>query len=127
MVLATFLIGKCAEKKQHQVLNCEPKTNLGVSKDCVDHGRHNIIIIHRWNLHLHLLCLMTGTSYILGTRFQQIMRLNTIMIEFFFLAFFEILHVKRDSPVCGYTFLTSTLFVYCFMMLMINASDVFDI
>ena len=84
MVLATFLIGKCAEKKQHQVLNCEPKTNLGVSKDCVDHGRHNIIINHRWNLHLHLLCLMTGTSYILGTRFQQIMRLNTIMIEFFF-------------------------------------------
>ena len=31
-------------KKQHRLLNCEPKTNLVVLKDCVDHGISIILL-----------------------------------------------------------------------------------
>ena len=64
MVLATFLIGKCAEKKQHQLLNCEPKTNLGVIKDCVDHGISIILLSITDGIYIYTFCVWCQAPHI---------------------------------------------------------------
>ena len=88
----------CWEKTTSSVELWAQNQSGGIKRLCWPWYKHNIIINHRWNLHLHLLCLMTGTSYILGTRSQQIMRLNTIMIVFFFSGVFWNFACQKGLP-----------------------------
>ena len=95
----------CWEKTTSIVEPWAQNQSGGIKRLCWPWYKHNIIINHRWNLHLHLLCLMTGTSYILGTRSQQIMRLNTIMIEFsFFWRFLKFCMSKGTPQFAGILF-----------------------
>ena len=43
-------------KKQHRLLNCEPKTNLVVLKDCVDHGISIILLSITDGIYIYTFC-----------------------------------------------------------------------